>query len=404
MRTGAWPDRVAFCYRLRMTRSRTTALLADLVAIPSVNPMGRGDIDPAILGEARYAEHVRDHLARHGVDAALVGTGTRKSVIATITARDPIDTVLVASHLDTVPIDGMVIAPFDPAIANGRMQGRGSCDTKAGMAALLAALERVLAQGTLRRNVIVIGEADEEMASVGVRDVLAALQPGAADWVLATEPTDLKLVTRHKGRITLELLAEGRACHASEPDLGRNAVVAMARATLALTDPHERLRAAVDTFGLGPSTLSVSMVNGGKAPNIVPDRACLVVDRRILPNETVQSVREQIEDVLRRAGVADEVRVSSCSLDKDALETSDDQPAVRHCQAALASRALGTSTTSAPFGTDAGPFSTAGLPGVVLGPGQIQQAHTADEWIDLAQVDAMTEIFVALLQGDAPRS
>ena len=384
-----------------MTRSRTATLLADLIAIPSVNPMGRTDMDPAILGETRYAEHVRDQLVRYKVDAALVGTGTRKSVIATITTTNPIDTVLVASHLDTVPIDGMVIAPFDPVITRDRMQGRGACDTKAGMAALLAALERVLAAGTLRRNVIVVGEADEEMSSVGVQDVLAALPARAADWVLATEPTDLKLVTRHKGRITLQLVAEGRACHASEPDLGRNAVVAMARATVALSELHERLRDAADTFGLGPSTLSISMVNGGQAPNIVPDHAHLIVDRRILPNEDIASVRAQVESVLRAAGVADEVRVASCSLDKDALQTSDEHPAVRHCQAALAHSALSTHTVSAPFGTDAGPFSTAGLPGVVLGPGQIQQAHTVDEWVDLAQVDTMTEIFVALLKGES---
>lgn len=382
-----------------MTRSRTTQLLAELIAIPSVNPMGRGDIDPSILGETRYAERVRDHLQRLRIDAALIGEGNRKSVLGTITARDPIDTVLVASHLDTVPVDGMTIAPFDPVIAGGRMRGRGACDTKAGMAALLAALERVLERGTLRRSVIVAGESDEEMASVGVQDVLAALPEGAADWVLATEPTDLKLVTRHKGRITLELLAEGRSCHASDPDMGANAVVAMARATLALTELHERLREATRDHELGASTLSVSMVNGGKASNIVPDRAYLVVDRRILPSETLASVRAQVEEVLHEAGVSDSVRIAHCSLDKDALGTPDGATCVRHCQAALTARGLDTATTNAAFATDAGPFSTAGLPGIVIGPGSIQQAHTVDEWIDLGQLDAMTELFVELLTG-----
>jgi len=93
--------------------------------------------------------------------------------------------------------------------------------------------------------------------------------------------------------------------------------------------------------------------------------------------------------------------VAACSLDKDALGTLDDHDSVRHCRAALASCGFATQTTSAPFATDAGPFATAGLPGVVLGPGSIAQAHTADEWIDLGQLDAMTEIFVALLTGTA---
>ena len=387
-----------------MSRGRAAEVLAELIAIPSVNPMGRSDIDARILGETRYAERVRDRLARMSIDAALVGQGDRKSVIGTASARDAIDTVLVASHLDTVPVDGMVIDPFDPVVKNGRMYGRGSCDTKAGMAALLAALEHVLARGTLRRNVIVVGEADEEMASVGVRDVLSALPARGADWwVLATEPTDLKLVTRHKGRITLELVAEGRACHASEPDAGKNAVVAMAHATIALASLHDRLRAAPDRFGLGPSTLSVSMVSGGKASNIVPDRAQLIVDRRILPNESIASVRADVEELLHAAGVGDAVRIAGCSLDKDALETRDDQPSVVHCRAALARSALDTATTTAPFATDAGPFSTAGLPGVVLGPGSILQAHTVDEHVDLAQLDTMTQVLIDLLTGgEAP--
>lgn len=385
-----------------MTESRTAALLADYIATPSVNPMGRSDMDASITGETRYAERVRDDLGKLAIDAALVGEGSRKSVIGHVTARDPIDTLLVASHLDTVPIDGMRIAPFSPVIADGRMYGRGSCDTKAGMAALLAALERVLAAGTLRRNLIVVGEADEEMGSQGVRDVLAALPGRRIDWVLATEPTKLELVTRHKGRLTLELVAEGRACHASDPDQGHNAVVAMARATLALADLHERLRAIADP-ALGPGTLAVTVSSGGQAPNIVPDRAQLIVDRRVLPNETVASVREQIESALRSAGVADAVRIAGCSLDKDALETSDGASCVQHCQAALSRCALPSHTTVAAFGTDAGPFARAGLPGVVLGPGSIDQAHTADEWVDLAQVEAMTDVFVALLTAD-PRA
>ncbi len=387
-----------------LVNQRAIDLLAEYIAIPSVNPMGRHDIDNSISGESRYAEHVRDQLAKLSVDSLLVGRGDRQSVIAQLTVRDPIDTVLIASHLDTVPIDGMTIAPFDPVVAHDRMQGRGACDTKAGMAALIAALERVLSQGTLRRNVIVVGEADEEMASQGVQDVLLALPCKPANWVLATEPTNLRLVTRHKGRVTVELLAEGRACHASEPDKGQNAIVAMARATIALTELHERLRSAsvseaVAALGLGPGTLAVSVIGGGQAPNIVPDRAFAIIDRRILPHESTASVRAEIEAALQSAGVRGSVRVHTCTLDKDALETPDDHAAVRQCQAALAHHSRPTATTSAPFGTDAGPFASAGIPGVVIGPGSIEQAHTADEWIDLRELDAMTEIFTTLLTG-----
>jgi acetylornithine deacetylase len=296
----------------------------------------------------------------------------------------------------------MRIPAFDPKLAGGRMYGRGSCDTKAGMAALLAALERVLAAGSLRRNVIVVGEADEEMGSQGVRDVLQGLDGRRPDWVLATEPTKLELVTRHKGRLTLELSAQGQACHASDPDAGHNAIVTMARATLALAELHMRLRRSRDA-SLGPGTLAVTIASGGQAPNIVPDRAHVIVDRRMLPSESVESVQMEILAALREAGVGERVRIETCSLDKDPLETRDDAACVRHCQAALARCALPTATTVAAFGTDAGPFASAGLPGVVLGPGSIEQAHTADEWVDTAQVDTMTDVLVALLEGD-PRA
>ena len=148
-----------------MTLARCIRNLQAYVAIPSVNPMRRDDLPSEVVGERRYAEHVREQLRALSLDAELVGSGQRISVLAEATAESPIDTVLVASHLDTVPVDGMEIDPFDPRIEDGRLLGRGSCDTKAGMAALLAALETVLARGTLRRNLIVVGEADEELHS-----------------------------------------------------------------------------------------------------------------------------------------------------------------------------------------------------------------------------------------------
>jgi acetylornithine deacetylase/succinyl-diaminopimelate desuccinylase-like protein len=121
--------------------------LRDYVAIPSVNPMRRTDQDPAHVGERRYAEHLRAELRRLGLDAELVGDPERPSVIAEARVRGASETLAVASHLDTVPVDGMEIPPFEPRIEAGRMYGRGTCDTKSGMAALVDALERALRGG-----------------------------------------------------------------------------------------------------------------------------------------------------------------------------------------------------------------------------------------------------------------
>ena len=369
--------------------------LRDYIAIPSVNPMRRSDQDPAIVGERRYAEHVREQLRRLGLDAELVGDPARPSVMAHATVADAGETLLIASHLDTVPVDGMAIAPFDPRVADGRVFGRGSCDTKSGMAALVAALERVLAQGTLRRNVIVVGEADEELGSSGVKDVIAQLGAHPPDWVIATEPTELRVVTRHKGIVHARLRASGVACHSSEPGRGRSAVLALCRAVLALDELAAELGRHADPQ-LGPATLSVGQIAGGTATNIVPDDAWLLLDRRCLPGEDEVSVLAELEGMLAKHAL-DDVRVEWCSLEKAALATPDEDPSVRSVQAALRVAALDPTPSSVGFGTDAGVFSAHGIPGVVFGPGSIAQAHTANEWVAIEQVEGASAIFERLL-------
>jgi acetylornithine deacetylase len=382
----------------RALHSDAIRRLRDYVAIPSVNPMGRTDIAPSILGEARLARHLEAELRTIGVDARLVGEGSRLSVVGEVRARDPIDTVMVASHLDTVPVDRMEIDPFDPEIAAGCLLGRGSCDTKGGMAALVAALARVLGRGALRRNLILVGEADEEQSSAGVRDVLADLGARRPDWVLATEPTELAVVHAHKGVLHVRLEARGRACHASDPGAGRNAVVALSRAAVALDALAARLAARPDPV-LGPGTLSIGLMQGGQAPNIVPDTAFLVADRRLLPGETPARAREEVEDALRVAGVSDDVSVTACTLEKPTLGTPVEHAAVHACRSALRASRLADHTATVAFGTDAGVFEQAGVPGVVMGPGSIRRAHTAREFVEVDQVEAMTDFFVALLEG-----
>lgn len=381
-----------------MTDSAAIRLLRDYVAIPSVNPMGRADIPDEIAGETRLADHIRSGLRALGVDAELVGAGARQSVVAEIRCANPeAETVLVASHLDTVPIDGMEIAPFDPRIEAGRLSGRGSCDTKAGMAALIAALEPLLSRGVLRRNLILVGEADEELSSVGVYDVLRALGGRRPDWVLATEPTELRVVHHHKGVAHARIVASGRACHASEPELGSNAIVALARAAVALDGLAARLseRPASE---LGPATLSIGRFNGGHAPNVVPDHAELIADRRVLPSESIEDVEREITAAIRSAGIGDRVRVAGCRLEKPALGTPPDHRSVEACLAALRGLGLPAARASVAFGTDAGVFqSEAGIAGVVMGPGSIQRAHTAREYVEIDQVESMTRFFTALL-------
>lgn len=381
-----------------MSTLSTRTLLRELVAIPSVNPTGRPDLPASITGEKRCAEHVAGVLRRLGLDAGLIGTGERASVVGLASVPGATETVLVASHLDTVPVDGMEIDPFDPVIEGDRLRGRGSCDTKGGMAAALVALGEALAHGRLRRNVMIVGEADEEAGSAGVRDVLAHLGARRASFAIVTEPTQLRVVTHHKGIAVARLEARGVACHSSDPTQGRNAIALLARAVLALDALGARLAAHGDPV-LGPGTLSVGQIGGGAAPNIVPDHAWLHCDRRLLPGESDATARAEIEQSLREAGLADDVRVVLCAAAKPPLGEDRAGACVRVCRAAVAAEGGDDTPGAVAFGTDAGLLAAAGIPAVVFGPGSIEQAHTAREWVSLDEVERAARMLRRVFEG-----
>ncbi len=372
--------------------------LRHYVAIPSVNPMGRSDIDARWVGEERYAECVRQQLARMGVDCVLVGKDNRRSVVGQVRVSRNAETIMVASHLDTVPVDNMSIDPFDPVVKDGRLYGRGSCDTKAGMAALLAALERVLARGSLARNLVIVGEADEETSdSVGVSDVLAHLEGSPVDWSIATEPTELRIVNAHKGTAMARIEAHGVACHSSDPTRGKNAIVALAQAIVALESLGAELGRHVHE-GLGPATISVGLIGGGQAPNIVPDRAWLAMDRRTLPGDTSASISREIESVLARAGVTG-VHLAELRMGKEPLYLAPEHAAFQACRRALERCGADPGPSSVAFGTDAGLFARAGIPSLVLGPGSIDRAHTEAEYVEVDQLERMVLVFEQILEG-----
>lgn len=380
-----------------MSASASLTRLRDFIAIPSVNPMGRANCDARVVGERRYAEAVAHELSRLAIDSVLVGEGERISVVAEVTQSGLRDSVLVASHLDTVPVDTMEIDPFDPFVKAGRVYGRGSCDTKAGLAAAITALERVLARGRLGRNVILVGEADEELGSLGIEQVVEHLGARRPSFAVATEPTDLKLVTAHKGAAVAQVVACGRACHSSNPTLGSNAIVSLARAVVAL-EAHARELALRRHATLGPATLSVGLISGGQSHNIVPDRAQLTLDRRVLPGETEAGLRRELQNVLAAAGL-EQVSVEALHLGKHPLHLAPTHPAFEACRRAAAAAGTPVQAAHVAFATDAGHLADAGVPCLVFGPGSIDQAHTAAEYCPLQELERATAWFERLFEA-----
>jgi acetylornithine deacetylase/succinyl-diaminopimelate desuccinylase-like protein len=192
----------------------------------------------------------------------------------------------------------------------------------------------------------------------------------------------LQVVTAHKGSLWLELETHGRAAHGAMPWLGRNAVHEMARIVDLLESKYAaRLRRRKHKL-LGAATVNVGAIHGGTQPNIVPDRCSIQIDRRTLPGETDAGVRREIAALLRTNKLS--AAISGKKLGPaPALETNPNLPLVRHfLQSVGQSKPVGVD-----YFCDAAVLSAAGIPSVVFGPGDIAQAHTADEWISLASLE-----------------
>jgi acetylornithine deacetylase/succinyl-diaminopimelate desuccinylase-like protein len=377
---------------------RTEKLLAELIALPSVNPA----FVPPDAASARQARHfgernVADFLAATAARAGLevefqkVFSG-RSNLVARLLPRNKIRrTILLAPHLDTVGADE---SQFVPRRKNGRLHGRGACDTKGSVAAMLTALcELTKTKSRPQETEIVFaGLVDEENAQAGSRALSA--RGFKADLAIVGEPTRLQVVTAHKGSLWLRLETRGKAAHGATPQLGRNAVHEMARIVDVLeTSYAARLRKRKHPL-LGMATVTVGMICGGAQPNIVPGRCAITIDRRTLPGETEAGVRREIAAFLSTENLS--AKISSVKLAPCLpLETSPSLPLVRQF--------LRSAGQPKPAGVDyfcdAAVLAAGGIPSVVFGPGDIAQAHTADEWISLASLERGKNLLLNFLKS-----
>lgn len=392
-----------------------TRLLSQLVAIPSVNPMGRDLSGPGFL-EVGMTDALERYFRDLGVDfqRTTVEPG-RDNLLAVYDppGRSPTCTLLWDAHQDTVPTEGMVIPPFEPRVEGHRLYGRGSCDIKGGMAAMLHAFARLVRErpaGSAR--VLMACTVDEEFTHRGSSALGAAIALGEvrADLGIVAEPTGLNVVTAHKGAVRWKIRTKGVACHSSTPRLGVNAIYRMARVLDALATHAEELADSRPDPMLGPPSLSVGRIEGGVSVNVVPDLCAIEIDRRVIPGEVAADCPAHVEQFLReRLGTdfMECVERTAPWVLMPALAPGMSGPWVEGLRGAIRD-ATGRmpDVMGVPYGTDAGPLSQAGLPCVVIGPGDIAQAHTKDEWIDLREVAAAAEAYylIACSLGAGPSS
>jgi acetylornithine deacetylase len=341
---------------------------------------------------------VEEVLDTHGVAHERVpdATGTKANLLARI-GPEVVGGVVVSGHTDCVPVEGQPWTrdPFTLHAAEGRLYGRGTTDMKGFLAVLLAAVPRFVA-ADLRRPLLLALTYDEEIGTVGAPTAverLLATQPRPAA-VLIGEPTGMEVVSGHKGIRAFTTIVEGLDGHSSQPQRAANAVAAAARIATYLDDlAAERLAAAVDPrFDPPATTVNLATLRGGQAINIVPRRCELTWEYRPVPADDSFAIRDAVDrfaqqEVLPRLRAATGVGRIETRTDAvaRALESEPDGVAERLARALVGD---GGPVRTVPFGTDGGHFQAAGLSTVVVGPGRIEQAHTPDEWIETAQLEA----------------
>ena len=374
-----------------IAHSELIETLADLIRINSVNPA----FDPT-HSEAEVQRFVLDFFKTREIEAreqpVLPG---RPNVIARLAGRNSARRMVFEAHCDTAGVEGMVIPPFDPQIRNGRVYGRGACDTKAGLAAMMLALADLKSSGHEPASEIwAVSAVGEEHSFPGVLKLREGLQAAAA---VVSEPTEMKMIVASKGCLRWRITVHGKAAHSSKPHLGVNAIEHMARLVCLLQEQRGELEGIKHPL-VGSPTLNIGMIEGGTQVNIVPAACWIEVDRRLVPGEDPDKVLSGYGELCSGFSVSHpgiEVVMEPRALRDVPLETPADSAVVSCAVRVLREMGLDSGSYGVPFGSDASKLSAVGIPSIILGPGSIEQAHTADEFVEIEQVE---KAFVAYRQ------
>lgn len=358
-----------------------------LVAINTENPPGR---------EAEAARLILDDLTAMGCRAEAVDVLPGRTNVMAVFENGPGPTFAFNTHIDVVPAgDGWTSDPFVLREADGRLYGRGSCDAKGPLVAMLEAMEALL-RGRDAWSGTLIGAfvADEEAASLGAKAYVRTAPE--IDYCVIGEPTSCTTVTAHKGSMRPLVRVKGRTAHSGMPDLGVNAILKAAPLLRLIDEHHGALRRRRHHL-VGTASLTVTRATGGHADNVVPDTCEVLLDRRMIPGESEDAARREIEELVERAAYesgTDMEIVEFRPTTGGATETDADHPVVAAAQAACAHH-NGAATPLSGFegGCDLVHFRSIGANGVVVGPGSLAVAHQPDEFVPTEELVRASAIY-----------
>jgi acetylornithine deacetylase len=367
-------------------RLELTTLLSDLVAIDSVNP----SLVDGGAGETAISTFIADWARDAGLEATLLEeTPGRPSVIVRARGTGGGRALLLCGHIDTVNVEGMD-DPHTLRVDGDRAYGRGAYDMKAGVAAALIAAREAKAL-RLAGDLIVAAVADEEHASLGVREALRCLE---ADAAIVTEPTEMELVVAHKGFVWIEIEVEGRSAHGSRPHLGVDAIVKTGPILTELGALDVALGERTHPL-LGRGSVHASVIEGGVELSSYPGRCVLGLERRTLPSDTQADIEVEIEALLDRCRAADHdlVATQRTLLVREPFEVDTDGEFVR----LVSDAASGPPVTGASYWADAAFIAAAGIPTVMFGPSG-EGAHAIEEWVSLGDTERVTRTLIAVAE------
>jgi acetylornithine deacetylase len=380
-----------------INRQRALTLLTDLIAIPSVNPMGR-DLILTEPVEGKVADYIEGLFKPYGVSITRERISPiHESLLISIPGRTDLPPTLLESHCDTVPADDWSDRAFTPRVEDDIVFGRGACDDKGPLASMILAVLDVLETGAVpSAPILFLAAGDEENAQLGIRHFREKNMPVGRG--VFGEPTGLVPIVQHKGTLRWDITVHGRSAHTSRPELGVNAIHGMIAVIAEIGRHQEELRRrCANPLITGPS-LTVTRIQGGRTRNAVPDECTIALDFRVLPGMALRDSRAELMARLDNLGLS--ITHDDLQLQTPSLNTSLDDPFSRQVLE-ICRRYAGSEIEmgGVPYGTDAAWISDR-APALVLGPGSIATAHAVDEQIDIREVVTCAEIYRDILLAE----
>jgi acetylornithine deacetylase len=375
-------------------RGRLTTTLAELVRIDSVNP----DLAPGAAGEAEVAEWIADRLRQTpGISVEFQDAGSGRPNVIAIAGQGSGRRLMLNGHTDVVGVAGMA-APFEPRVEGGRLYGRGACDMKDALAAMIVLLEDIAADPSFPGQVIATFVVDEEYASIGTQAICSAIDRWRPDAALVLEGTDLDVVIAHKGFVWAEIVTHGLAAHGSAFATGVDAIAHMGRVLVGLEAQSRELEARTPHPIVGPPSMHASLIRGGQELSSYPDRCVLGLERRTIPGETVEQVHNELQGILDRLAGDDPSFTADLTIGvtRDPFEVAADATIVS-AVSSVVERARGRrpKLTGAAGWMDSALLSNAGVPVAIFGSSG-DGAHAVEEWADLAVLEQFSELLAGV--------